>query len=124
LEQDVTSGPITEERAQAIARRAYEAAFNKDKERPLKESDANPYVILWKMRELRGTPDDAGESWKRACVYEWEKSIASAVSEKPIPVRVGLLHAKHFPKNRAFSTPLEDPETDTEIISGEAHAYI
>lgn len=124
LEQDLTSGPATEERAQAIARRAYEAAFNKDGERPLRESDVNPYVILWRTRELRGAVDDASEAWKRACTYEWEKSIASAVSEKPIPVRVGLLHAKHFPKNQAFTAPLEDPVISTEIIGGEAHAYL
>jgi len=122
LERDIALGPVTEEQARTIARRAYEAAFGGDRERPLRESDVNPYLILWRMEERRGS-QDVGEAWRKAYTYEWEKSIASAVSEKPIPVRVGLLHAKHFPKNEAFSPPSEDPETGTEIISGEAHTY-
>jgi hypothetical protein len=124
LEQDLASSPSTEEQARTIAERAYEATFNKDRERPLRESDVNPYLILWRMKELRGSLEDARQAWKRACAREWEKSIASVVSKKPTPVRVGLLHAKHFPENKAFTTPLEDPEIDTEIISGEAHAYL
>ena len=49
--------------------------------------------------------------------------MSSAVSDDPIPVRVGLLHAKHFPKNEVFSSPLTEPETNTELICGEADAY-
>lgn len=124
LERDIVSGPVNEGRARTIARKAYKTSFGGNKERPLKESDINPYVILWRMSEQTEARQGAREAWKRVCAYEWEKGIASAVSEKPIPVRVGLLHAKHFPKNRAFSQPLEDPETATEIISGEADAYM
>jgi hypothetical protein len=123
LEHDLTSSTITEELARNIAVRAYETAFNKDWKRPLKESDVNPYVILWKMKERNGLLNDADKALRRAYVYEWEKSIRSIVSDKPIPVRVGLLHAKHFPKNEVFKPPAEEPETDTELLSGEADAY-
>lgn len=123
LEQDLASGPIVKERSLIIAKKAYEATFNKDSNRPLKESDVNPYLILWKMKEHRGTPD-AIETWNNACIYEWKKSISSSVSKQPIPVRVGLLHAKHFPRNQIFNLPVEDPDTSTELISGETHAYV
>ncbi|MCJ7632691.1 hypothetical protein MUP77_09920 [Candidatus Bathyarchaeota archaeon] len=123
LKHDLASGAVTEEQARIIAARAYETAFNKDWKRPLKESDVNPYVILWKMKEMSGLLNDADEILRRAYAYEWEKSIRSTVSNKPIPVRVGLLHAKHFPKNEIFKPPAEEPETDTEFLSGEADAY-
>ncbi len=123
LENNLISSAATEEQAQIIAARAYETAFNKDWKRPLKKSDVNPYVILWKMKERKGLLDDAGEVLRRAYVYEWEKSIRSTTSDKPIPVRVGLLHAKHFPKNKVFMPPSEETETDTEFISGEADFY-
>ena len=123
LEHDLTSSAVTEKQARTIAARAYETAFNKDWKRPLKESDVNPYVILWKMKERNGLLNDAEEILRRAYVYEWEKSIRSAISDKPIPIRVGLLHAKHFPKNKVFKPPTEETETDTEFISGEADGY-
>jgi hypothetical protein len=123
LGEAVSSAPVSLESAKSIAARAYELAFGTERERPLYGTDVNPFLILWMMHEQKGARQEAGEAFKRALTYEWEKSIRSAVSEKSIPLRVGLLHAKHFPVNMRFSCQQDKVETDTEIISGEAHAY-
>jgi len=123
LGEAVSSTPASLDSAKSIAAKAFELAFGTEQEKPLCGDDVNPFLILWMMHEQKGEHEEAGEALKKALTFEWEKSIRSAVSEKSIPLRVGLLHAKHFPANTRFSCQHEKVETDTEIISGEAHAY-
>jgi hypothetical protein len=122
LEQ-VLANPAAEKQLQEIAQKAYALTFDAGPDRPIRKSDANPFLLEWRVNQKRGASEAAQDGWRKACAYEWEKSVSSAVSDDPIPVRVGLLHAKHFPKNEVFSSPLTEPETNTELICGEADAY-
>ena len=122
LEQDLAN-PAAEKQLQEIAEKAYTLTFDAGPDRPVRKSDVNPFLLEWRLNQKRGVPEAAQDAWGEACSYEWEKSIKSVVSDSSIPVRVGLLHAKHFPKNEVFSSPLEEPETSTELICGEADAY-
>ena len=123
LEEALSSAPASLDSAKSIAAKAYELAFGTEGERPLYGADVNPFLILWMMHERKSAYKEAGEAMEKALAYEWEKSIRSAVSEKSIAFRVGLLHARHFPVNGRFSCQQEEVETDTEIIGGEAHVY-
>jgi len=60
---------------------------------------------------------------EQATIYELEKGFRSSISETSIPVRVGLFHARYFPEIGGYCLLPEDVETQTEMISSEAHAY-
>ena len=122
LERELETAPLSIQSAQAIAIKAYRLAFEEPPS-TVYELDANPFLILWKMHELRGQTEEAARCLEHSIVFEWKKCIGSAVSDKPIPVRVGLLHVKHFPDREEFGFVETDVETRTEIIGGEVHAY-
>lgn len=114
-----------EERAEEIARRLYTTALGGlSGGKPFLVADANKHIILWRIYERMGLEEEAGRAYQDAKLYEWKKSLTSAVSTTPLPTRVGVVHAKHFPD---YGHPLrlltEEVETETEIIIGEAHAH-
>ena len=122
LDGALEKAPLTTESALAIARSAYRMAFEQTSE-TVYEPDMNPFLILWKMHETRGLKEEAASFLESSIIFEWQKSVRSAVSDKSIPVRVGLQHARHFPAKETFGFHEANVETRTEIIGGEAHAY-
>jgi len=122
LAEELARVPMTTDGAVAIARKAYQLAFGQTGV-PVYKQDVNPFLILWKMAEKRDLGEEAPLFLERSVIFEWEKSIRSAVSEKSIPVRVGLLHAGYFPVEEVSSRHEACVDTGTEIIGGEAHAY-
>jgi len=122
LERELETAPLNIHSARVIANKAYRLAFEQT-QKAVYELDVNPFIILWKMYEVRGEMKEASSHLEQSMIFEWQKSIGSAVSDRPIPVRVGLLHVKHFPDKEEFGFVETEAETKTEIIGGEAHAY-
>ncbi len=122
LERELATAPLNIQSARVIATKAYRLAFEQA-QKEVYEHDVNPFIILWKMYEARGQKKEAASHLEQSIVFEWQKSIGSAVSDRPIPVRVGLLHIKHFSDKEEFGFIETKVETKTEIIGGEAHAY-
>jgi hypothetical protein len=111
-------------RLETIAEEMYEAAFG-GLGLPLYKPDVNVSLLRHAILLRQGRVSEADRMARHAKMYEWSKSIGSTVSELPIPMRVGFLHAKHFPDaDKHFNLPTTDVVTRTEIIIGEAHAYM
>jgi hypothetical protein len=107
-----------------IAEEIYEAAFG-GFGLPLYKPDVNGSLLRHAMLLRQGRVSEADSMAHQANMYEWSKSIGSAVSDLPIPTRVGLLHVRHFPDaDKHFNLPTTDVVTRTEIIIGEAHSYL
>jgi hypothetical protein len=112
-----------EKKVGELAEKIYHSVFS-TYDVSLLVTDINKQLILSKAFAIRGKPNIAKQFFTEAKFFEWKKSISSTMSKYPIPVRVGVLHAKHFPNfQRLFKLPLTEIEVDTEIIIGEAHAY-
>ncbi len=118
------AGERIEEEAEAIAKRLYQKSLGRIfPDRPFLENDANKFLILWIAHQRRNRVE-SGRAYKEAKLFEWRKAIGSAVSAHPLPVRVGAVHAKHFPHPERFlHIPTSTLDTGTEIIIGESHAY-
>lgn len=113
------------EEADEIADRAYSSVFGGIQGKRFMKSDGNRFLILWRIFDKLGRKEEAREAYREARLYEWSKCLSSAVSQCPIPMRVGILHAKHFPSYEEYlRLPTRDVETETEILIGEAHAYV
>ncbi len=113
------------EEAEAIADKAYSSVFDGVQGKRFMRTDGNKFLILWKIFDRLGRRDEAEKAYREAKLYEWSKSIGSSISHHPIPTRVGILHAKHFPSYEKYlRLPVREVETETEILIGEAHAYV
>jgi hypothetical protein len=112
-------------RAGEIAEKLYDSALGTiGGDRPFLKTDANKFLVLSKMLDRAGKREASRQAYYDAKLFEWKKSIGSAVSTHPLPVRVGIFHATHIPNHeRLLKIPTTSVETATEMIIGEAHAY-
>ncbi|MDQ1278976.1 MAG: hypothetical protein QG670_236 [Thermoproteota archaeon] len=115
----------SEEKVNEIAERLYDIVFGRLSNNHFKNEDTNTFLILFRVLTHLGRMEEAESAKESAKVFEWHKAISSSISKHPIPVRVGILHAKHFPCYESLlRLPTVNVEIETEIIVGEAHAYM